>query len=123
MNWFLTALKKYADFSGRAQRAEFWFFVLFFLIIFIVLTIVDGMIGTMNSAMGMGILSLIFYLAMFVPSLSVTARRLHDTDRSGWWILISLVPLVGSIVLLVFMILDGTPGDNRFGPNPKGATA
>ena len=115
MSWFLMALKKYAEFSGRSRRSEYWFFILFYILIAIALAFVDGAMG---AATGFGVLSGIFALAMFIPSLAVTVRRLHDTDRSGWWILIGFIPLIGTIVMFVFMVLDST-GPNRFGPNPK----
>ena len=124
MSWYLEALKKYAVFSGRSRRREYWYFVLFNIIVSIVLGAIDGLLlGTLDSGMGVGLLSGIYSLAVLIPTLAVTVRRLHDIDRSGWWILIGLVPLIGVIVLLVFALLDGTPGDNRYGPNPKGATA
>lgn len=119
MNWYLQALKKYADFTGRARRKEYWFFVLFYLIIVIVLGIIDGMIGTTMQGAGIGILTCIYMLAMFLPGLAVTVRRLHDTGRSGWWVLINLVPLIGAIVLLVFLFSDSQPGTNEYGPSPK----
>ena len=119
MNWFLKALKNYAGFSGRSQRSEYWYFVLFYMLIYIALTAVDYFAGL--GAAGIGLLSTIFSLAMLIPSLAVSVRRLHDTDRSGWWILIGFVPVIGFIVLLVFFVMDSTPGSNRFGPNPKGA--
>ncbi|HXH71192.1 MAG TPA: DUF805 domain-containing protein [Mariprofundaceae bacterium] len=123
MNWYIEVLKKYAVFSGRAQRSEYWFFALFSIIISIVLGVVDGMLGTVNQQYGIGTLGLIYSLAVLIPSLAVTVRRLHDTDRSAWWLLILLIPLAGPIVLLVFMVLDSTAGDNRYGSNPKLATA
>ena len=123
MDWYLKVLKQYAVFSGRARRKEYWFFVLFSVIISVVLGFIDSAIGTASKETGGGLLSGIYALAVLIPSIAVTVRRLHDTDRSGWWILIVLVPLIGWIVLLVFMVLDGTPGDNRFGPSPKAATA
>ena len=123
MNWFLTVLKKYAVFTGRAQRAEYWYFVLIYTIIYFVLGFVDRMFGATRLQEGPGLLAGIFVLATLIPSLAVGARRLHDTNRSGWWLLISLVPLIGWIVLLVFTVQDSTPGDNRFGPNPKGQLA
>ena len=123
MSWYLQALKKYAVFSGRSRRMEYWYFVLFNIIVSIVLGWIDALLGTLGSGMGVGLLSGIYGLAILIPSLAVTVRRLHDIDRSGWWILIGLVPLIGVIVLLVFALLDGTPGDNRYGPNPKGATS
>jgi uncharacterized membrane protein YhaH (DUF805 family) len=121
MQWFMTALQKWADFSGRARRREYWFFLLVYLVIYIVLTIVDTMVGLLNAATGIGILGGLFALAMLIPSISVGVRRLHDTGRSGWWLLIALIPIVGAVVLLVFYLLDSQPGDNRFGPNPKAA--
>ena len=123
MSWYLEALKKYAVFHGRSRRAEYWYFVLFNLIVAIVLAAIDSLLGTFSSAQNIGLLSGIYSLAVLIPTLAVTIRRLHDIDRSGWWILINLVPLIGTIVLLVFALMDGTPGDNRYGPNPKGATA
>ena len=123
MSWYLEALKKYAVFHGRSRRAEYWYFVLFNLIVAIVLAGIDALLGTFSSAQNIGLLSGIYSLAVLIPTLAVTFRRLHDIDRSGWWILINLVPLIGTIVLLVFALMDGTPGDNRYGPNPKGATA
>ena len=123
MSWYLQALKKYAVFGGRSRRMEYWYFVLFNIIVSIVLGVIDGLLGTSGSYAGAGLLSGIYGLAVLIPSLAVTVRRLHDTDRTGWWILIALVPLIGVIVLLVFALLEGTPGDNQYGPNPKGATA
>ena len=119
MDWFLGALKKYAVFEGRARRREYWFFVLFVVIISVVLSIIDAMIGTMT-AQGAGILSGLFCLAVLIPSLAVGARRLHDTGRSGWWLLIGLIPFIGAVVLIVFFVLDSNPGTNAYGPNPKG---
>jgi uncharacterized membrane protein YhaH (DUF805 family) len=121
MKWFLIVLRKYADFSGRAQRAEYWFFALFYVLFFLALSLIDGAAGLLNAEMGLGLLGSLFALAMIIPSIAVTVRRLHDTSRSGWWFLISLIPIIGGIVLLVFMCLDSTPGTNAFGPNPKEA--
>jgi uncharacterized membrane protein YhaH (DUF805 family) len=121
MNWFLEALKKYADFSGRARRSEYWYFVLFYLLIYIVLAIVDRVTGTVSSNSSVGLLTGLFSLGMLIPSLSVLVRRLHDTDHSGWWVFISLIPLIGAIVLLVFCVQDSQPEENRFGANPKTA--
>ena len=119
MSWFVEALKKYAVFSGRSRRKEYWFFILFVVIISIVLNIIDGLIGAYDRSMGAGLLSTIFSLAILIPSIAVSVRRLHDINRTGWWVLIALVPLVGWIVLLVFHVQDSTPGTNRYGPNPK----
>ena len=123
MSWYLEVLKKYAVFHGRARRAEYWYFVLFNLIVLIVLELIDALLGTYSFVQGVGLLSGIYSLAVIIPSLAVTVRRLHDIDRTGWWILINLIPLVGTIVLLVFAVTDGTPGSNRYGANPKEVAA
>lgn len=123
MNWYLEVLKKYAVFSGRARRKEYWFFVLFNIIISIVLAVIDGVTGSFSAEAGMGLLGGIYTLAVLIPGLAVSVRRLHDTERSGWWLLIALVPLIGAIVLLVFMVQDSKPGQNQYGANPKEATA
>ena len=120
MNWYLGVLKKYAVFSGRARRKEYWMFFLFNIIFSIVLTVIDTMTGTVNPMYGLGLLGALYTLAVLIPGIAVGVRRLHDTDRSGLWLLIGFVPLIGVIVLLVFFCLDGTPGENRYGPNPKG---
>jgi len=113
------ALKKYAVFTGRARRKEYWLFVLLYIIALVVTTVIDAFTGTLDPMSGIGILSGLVYLGFFVPGIAVIVRRLHDIDKSGWWALIMLVPLIGGIALLVFMCLDGTKGDNRFGPDPK----
>ena len=112
MNWYLAVLKKYAVFSGRARRTEFWMFVLINFIVAIALGVVDMMLGTV-------VLGLIYAVATIIPSLAVGARRLHDIGKTGWWQLIGLVPLIGLIVLIVFFVMDSNPGDNQYGPNPK----
>jgi uncharacterized membrane protein YhaH (DUF805 family) len=119
MNWYLQALKKYADFSGRARRKEYWFYILFYLIILVVLAICDGFIGTTMQGAGIGILTGIYALAVLIPTLAVAVRRLHDTGRSGWWIFIQLVPIVGIFILLYFLVSDSNPGTNAYGPSPK----
>ncbi len=121
MSWFVEALKKYAVFSGRSRRKEYWYFVLFVVIVSIVLSLIDSLSGTYHSESGTGLLSGIFSLAILIPSIAVSVRRLHDIGRTGWWVLISLVPLIGWIVLLVFHVQDSTPGTNRYGRNPKSA--
>jgi len=123
MNWYFDVLKKYATFGGRARRKEYWMFTLFSLIITIGLTVLDGVTGMLVPGAGIGLLSGIYSLAVLIPTLAVAIRRLHDTNRSGWWLLISLIPLIGMIVLLVFFVSDTKPEENRFGENPKLATA
>jgi uncharacterized membrane protein YhaH (DUF805 family) len=115
MNWYLDVLKKYAVFDGRARRKEYWMFFLFNIIIAFALGIIEGIIG------GPGVVGAIYGLAVLLPGIAVGVRRLHDTNRSGWWLLIGLVPLIGAIVLIVFFVQDSQPGDNQYGPNPKAA--
>jgi len=110
MDWYVSVWKKYAVFSGRAQRAEYWYFVLFNLLVMIGLMIVDGITGSFRSGAGMGLLSGLYSLAVLLPSLAVSVRRLHDTSRSGWWALIGLVPVLGWIALIVLAALESTPG-------------
>ncbi len=112
MNWYLAVLKKYFVFSGRARRKEYWMFALINFLIMIGLTIIDGVLGTM-------VLGMIYSLAVLIPGIAVTFRRLHDIGKSGWWLLLLLVPFVGVIVILVFMFLAGEEGDNQYGSNPK----
>ncbi|MDX6292950.1 MAG: hypothetical protein QOH50_2025 [Kribbellaceae bacterium] len=119
MQWYTDVLKKYVEFSGRARRQEFWMFVLISVPIWLVLLIIDNLIGT-GSRNG-GLLSGLYSLAVLLPGLGLVWRRLHDTNRSGWWILIGLIPLVGTIILIVFYATDGDAGDNKYGPDPKAA--
>jgi uncharacterized membrane protein YhaH (DUF805 family) len=123
MNWYLAVLKKYAEFKGRARRSEYWYFVLFNVIISIVLAIVDRVIGTHSAETGFGVLGGLYALAVLIPGIAVGVRRLHDTNRSGWWLLIGLIPCIGLIVLIVFTVQDSQPGDNQYGANPKAVPA
>ncbi|MCD9195054.1 MULTISPECIES: DUF805 domain-containing protein [Streptomyces] len=113
MHWYVDVLKKYATFSGRAGRPEFWMFTLINVIISIVLAVLDVVFGTDP------LLGTVYSLAVFLPGLAVGTRRLHDTDRSGWWQLIILIPIVGLIVLLVFWAGAGKPHANAYGPSPQ----
>ncbi len=106
-------------FSGRAHRTEYWMFTLVNLIISLILVAVENIIGLVPEGGGQGVLSGIYTFAVLLPSLAVGVRRLHDTGRSGWWLLIGLVPLIGVIVLIVFFVQDSQPGSNTYGPNPK----
>ena len=109
-------LGKYATFSGRARRAEYWWWTVAYFLVAIVLSIVDAVV--VGASGGAGVLNLILALALFVPSIAVAARRLHDINRSGWWQLIIVVPLIGAIVLIVWYCTKGTAGSNRFGEDP-----
>jgi uncharacterized membrane protein YhaH (DUF805 family) len=111
--WKKVVLENYARFDGRARRAEFWWYFLANLIISVVLNIVDAVLGLS------GVLTLVYGLAVLIPGLAVAVRRLHDTDKSGWWLLIALVPIVGIIVLIVFWATDGTRGANEHGMSEK----
>jgi uncharacterized membrane protein YhaH (DUF805 family) len=123
MSWFMTALRDYAVFSGRSRRSEYWYFGLFYLIFYAVFAVLDGITGTFDVRSGIGLFTGILTLGLLLPSLAVTVRRLHDTGRSGWWLLIGIIPLIGEIVLIVWLAQDGEPGGNRFGPNPKEGTS
>lgn len=120
MEWFLKVVKSFS-FDGRARRKEYWMFTLFAVIISIVLGILDGVFGTVSAAGNVGLLGTVFMLAILIQSLAVGARRLHDTGRSGWWLLIGLLPFVGAIILIVLMVLEGRQGENPYGPDPKAA--
>lgn len=120
MSYYLGVLKKYAVFKGRARRAEYWYFVLFNFIASIILSIIDGFIMTSVEG-GIGFLAAIYGLAVIIPSIAVAVRRLHDTGRSGWMLLLSFIPFIGIIWVIVLFILPSGPGSNKYGPNPIGA--
>lgn len=131
MDWMLLPLKRYADFQGRSRRMEYWMFTLGILIVEIVLFGLFFMLGAFRpnedgtpSAMTwpMMIVFIIFGLGLIVPALAVQVRRFHDQDKSGWFVLLGLIPYVGGLIVLVFMCLPGTSGPNRFGPDPLGGT-
>lgn len=126
MYWYLEVLRKYTVFSGRSRRKEFWMFSLISGIIALGLAFIDIALGLdFGSDFGAvsGVLSSLYSLGVLVPNVAVTVRRLHDTGRSGWWVLISFIPLVGLIVLLIFMVQDSKDGENEHGPNPKAEAA
>jgi len=106
MNWYITVLKNYAVFGGRARRKEYWMFILFNIIISFVIGFIEGLAG------GTGTIEFIYALAVFIPSIAVGVRRMHDSDRSGWWLLLP-------IVNIVFLCFDSQSENNRFGDNPK----
>jgi uncharacterized membrane protein YhaH (DUF805 family) len=147
MSWYLDVLKKYAVFSGRACRAEFWWFFLINLLITIALAALDQQLGlssvdlikvetpeaqvaagdqppgTLNPPSGYGLLSGLYTLGVLLPTIAVAVRRLHDRNRTGLWLWLGLIPVLGPIVLLAFFILEGTPEANRFGAVPRAADA
>ena len=120
------AIKKYAVFSGRARRKEYWLFILLYAILGFIANVAGAILGInyqMTGGIGViiiPILPIILALLLLLPGVGVGIRRLHDTDRSGWWLLIMLVPFIGPIWLLVLTVLDGTIGENRYGADPKG---
>ena len=113
MNWYLKCWKQYADFTGRARRTEYWMFALVNFGIALLLELILGFTF-------LYFLTYVYSLAIFIPSLAVCVRRLHDIGRSGWWYLIGLVPVVGWIILIIWFCTDSQPGSNKWGPNPKG---
>src|SRR4030095_2115985 len=137
MNYYLKVLKNYAVFSGRARRSEYWYFVLFNLIFSMVALGLDNILGTtidfghfygltveaspgpIHPKIPFGYFYLVYGLATLLPTLSVSVRRLHDVGKSGWFLLIGLIPLVGGIWLLVLYCTDSNPGPNEYGENPK----
>ena len=122
MNWYLDAWKNYINFQGRARRTAYWMFVLFNVIAAVLAGVLDGVLG-LGGESGYGPISGLYSLAVFLPGLALAVRRLHDTGRTGWWMLIGLIPVIGWIVLLVFFVTDSQPGSNQYGPNPKESAA
>lgn len=121
MNWYLDAFKnKYADFSGRARRTEYWMFILFHVLIIFLLAFLSGALSELQLGSIGAILLVIYVLASFIPALAITVRRLHDTGKSGWFYLLTLIPYIGSFILLIFTVQDSEPMQNKWGPNPKG---
>jgi uncharacterized membrane protein YhaH (DUF805 family) len=133
MYWMLLPFRRFAEFSGRSRPKEYWMFVLFVFLAMIVLSFVDAMVGlgtstryvdrtpfgvTMGVYNNAGLLTALFWLAALIPGLAVTVRRLHDSGKSGWWLLFGFVPVIGTITLFIFMIVGGSHGPNRFGPDP-----
>ncbi len=112
MQWYLDVLKKYAVFEGRARRQEYWMYVLFNVIAMVVLLIISAIIGSQ-------ILYYLYILGVLVPSIAVLVRRLHDTGKSGWMVLLGLIPIIGGIILLVFACIEGDRAPNAYGPDPK----
>lgn len=134
MDWMIMPLKRYADFSGRSRRKEYWMFTLGMVIVYVLFfALVLGGIGagtdSSTGELGLfgsmfagtaGIAFLVFILALFIPSLAVQVRRFHDQDKSGWFVLLNFIPYVGGFIVLAMMCIAGTEGPNRFGPDPKG---
>ncbi|HEY2658239.1 MAG TPA: DUF805 domain-containing protein [Caulobacteraceae bacterium] len=125
MELMLQPFTKYADFSGRARRSEYWLFALFQWLVVLAAGALTAILGGSGHLLG-GLIAFavgLFFLASIIPALAVLVRRLHDSDKSGFWAFIGLIPLIGGLALLVFSLMDGTEGDNRYGSDPKGRTA
>lgn len=113
MEWYIKVLTNYVVFNGRARRMEYWMFVLVNFFIVIGIAMLQGLLG-LGDWLGQ-----LYGLALFLPSLAVAARRLHDTDRSAWWLLLYLLPVLGALILIIFFCFEGDAGDNEYGPDPK----
>lgn len=130
MKWYFEVLKKYAVFSGRARRKEYWMFILFNMIFVSVLMILEKVLGIGQSYQIIcnshtldffqGYLTLIYSVAVFIPNLAVSIRRMHDIGKSGWMVLISLIPIIGWIWILILFCTKGISGENKYGADPKG---
>ena len=121
MNYYLKVLQQYGDFNGRARRTVYWIYNIINSIIGGLLFFLDYLLGTTIDSLGLGVLYLVYALFVFIPGVAVAVRRLHDVGKSGWMLLIALIPLIGAIWLLVLYLTDSNPGENKYGPNPKEA--
>ena len=123
MEWYLKVFRQYADFRGRARRKEYWMFTLFNCIFIgvgaMILFLIGNTISLTAGMVALGISVAIYTLVLLIPTLAVTVRRLHDTGKSGWFVLLNLIPYVGGLVLFIFMCIDSDYGENKWGPNPK----
>jgi len=119
MSWYFAVLRKYAVFEGRARRKEFWYFTLVNTLVIFVLILASYALGWYNPRAAIGTFDGVYSVAILIPSIAVGVRRLHDTGRSGWWLLVGMVPFAGTAALIVFFALDGQPQWNRYGPSPK----
>ncbi len=114
MNWYISVLKNYAQFNGRATRTEYWYFVF-------INTVITAILILIGNSIGNNLLDSVYSLGVFIPTVAVTARRLHDIGKSGWWQLLLFIPILGFIVLIIFLVKDSEPSFNEYGPNPKEA--
>jgi uncharacterized membrane protein YhaH (DUF805 family) len=120
LKWWVAVMKNYAGFSGRARRKEFWMFGLFNFLFLIVAMILDNILGTTVAGLPYGAMYLLYTFAVLIPGLAVTVRRLHDGGKSGWFLFVYLIPIIGAIWVLIVLASDSSPGTNKYGPNPKG---
>jgi uncharacterized membrane protein YhaH (DUF805 family) len=120
MHWYTDVIRRYADFDGRSGRPEFWWYQLFNLIVYIVVVAIVSVVAGFSTGQ---LAADLYSLAVLLPGLGVGIRRLHDINRSGWWLVLGIIPIVGAIVLIVFAATAGTPGPNRYGAPPSGNLA
>lgn len=120
MEWYIEAFKKYAIFEGRSSRKAFWFFILFNLIAGFLIGIIDGILGI--NLIKDGFFAPLYSLAVFIPTIAVTVRRLHDVGKSGWWVLIGIIPFIGTIILIIFCVQQSQSGTNQYGEPPLDIT-
>ena len=119
MKYYFDVFRKYADFTGRARRAEYWYFLLFNFIITVAFVFLDGLLGVFSEKYGIGILSATYALIIFVPSMAAATRRLHDINKSGWWQLLHFIPLLGTIILVIYLVQDSRSFENKYGMHGK----
>ena len=118
MEWALLPFRRYAEFTGRTRRKEYWSFVLLLFVVSLVIGFIEGMLGLSGMVGTYGPLSWLFLLIVLIPSIAVGVRRFHDLGKSGWWILIGIVPILGALVLIFFFVQEGEKGPNEYGPDP-----
>ncbi|MGR5236331.1 DUF805 domain-containing protein [Vibrio alfacsensis] len=118
-DWYLGVIRNYTGFSGRARRQEYWYFTLVNILVNLVMNIIDRILGNVFQIDNFGLFGVLYALFILIPSLAVTVRRLHDTDRTGWWVLIAIIPIIGFLVMLYFLVQDSEEGTNQYGDNPK----
>ena len=119
MKYYIKAFNNFSNFNGRARRKDYWMYLLFNLIFAVVAIILDNVFGLAFESIGYGVIYLLYSLITFIPSLSVSVRRLHDKSKSGWYLLLAIIPIIGGIVLLFILAANGDPGENEYGMNPK----
>ena len=126
MEWMIMPLRRYADFNGRSRRMEYWMFTLGYILLLLAIVMlsfgIGGLFGDPTGELGAGIMVTLIgitVLGLFIPSLAVQVRRMHDQDKSGWFILLGFIPYIGGLIMLVFMCIEGTQGPNQYGPDPK----
>lgn len=119
MDWFIYALRRYNDFNGRSRRREYWLYVLFYILLAIGAHFLDSLFGFADVGEVYGPIYTLFVIIMVLPSIAVAVRRLHDIGKSGWWIFVGFVPVIGFIWLLIYFVREGTIGPNQYGPDPK----